>query len=68
MSAEGKIAKISAVWYLGISFGLSLMFFVITTLGNYPVVARYGGAIWVFILTIIISMPLVIPRIKKKYQ
>jgi len=68
MSIEGKIVRVSAAWYLGISLGLSLIFFVITTVRNYPPVARYGGAIWVFILTMIITMPLVIPWIKKKCE
>jgi len=68
MSTESKIAKISAAWYLGISGGLALVFYYVTTLQNFPAVARFGGAVWVFILTIIIAMPVVIPRIKKKYQ
>ncbi|MHB9094589.1 MAG: hypothetical protein ACYC21_07935 [Eubacteriales bacterium] len=68
MDTEGKIARISAVWYLGISAGLSLVFYIITTMKGYPLMARYGGAIWVFILTVIITMPFIIPWIKKKYQ
>jgi hypothetical protein len=33
---------------------------------NYTAVARVGGMIRVFILSMIISMPIVIPKIKKK--
>ncbi len=65
---EKKQAKISAVWYLGISLGLSLTFLAIATAWHYPAVARYGGAIWVFLLTVVIAMPLVIPRIDRKYR
>ena len=68
MSNEGKVTKISAAWYLGISGGLALLFYYVTTLKDYPAVARFGGTVWVFILTIIITMPVVIPRVKKKYQ
>ena len=68
MLSEDKVAKISAVWYLGISLCFSLIFFAVTSVKNYPAVARYGGSIWVFILTIIICMPIVIPMVKKKFQ
>lgn len=68
MSSESRIARISAAWYLAVSGGLALIFFMITTFNNYPAVARYGGAIWVFILTMIITMPIVIPLVKKKYE
>lgn len=65
---ERKIATISAFWYTGISLLLALAFFLATGGGRYDSVARYGGAIWVFILAMIILMPAIIPRIKKKYQ
>lgn len=65
---DEKITKVSAMWYGGISLSLALIFFIVTSLGDYPPVARYGGAIWVFILTLIITMPIVIPKVKRKYQ
>lgn len=68
MDSEQKVARVSAVIYLGISAGLALIFFAVTTLGKYPPVARFGGALWVFILTMIITMPVIIPRVKKKYE
>ncbi len=68
MDLEQKVARVSAAWYLGISAGMALVFFIITTVGKYPAMARYGGALWVFLLTIIITMPVVIPKIKKKYM
>lgn len=65
---ENKLATISALWYTGISAALAVAFFLITGMGKYDVVARYGGAIWVFILTMIITMPVIIPWVKKRYE
>lgn len=65
---EKKIATVSAFWYTGISLALALAFYLLTGAGRYDAVARYGGAIWVFILAMIITMPVIIPWIKKKYQ
>lgn len=64
---ELKIAWLSAVWYTGISLLLALGFFVITGGGKYPEIARIGGAVWIFILSMIITMPIFIPWIKQKY-
>lgn len=37
-----------------------------TALGGYPAVARYGGAGWVFLLTWIITMPVLAPWLKSR--
>ncbi|MGI6284763.1 hypothetical protein SEF58_02970 [Neomoorella humiferrea] len=65
---EAKAAKQAAIIYTGISLALALLFLFITFLDgrSYTVVARIGGTIWVFILTMIITMPIVIPYVKKK--
>ncbi|MDP2646369.1 MAG: hypothetical protein Q8P24_15635 [Desulfobacterales bacterium] len=67
---EQKVSRISAVIYSAISVGFSLIFLLITMLNDvvYTLVARVGGGIWVFILAMIITMPLVIPRVRKKYM
>lgn len=65
---ENKVTTVSAFWYIGISLTLSFVFFLITGWNQYDAVARYGGSIWVFILTMIITMPVIIPWIKKKYK
>lgn len=64
-----KVAKVSAFLYTGISLGAALLFVLLThiTGKTYTPVARYGGAAWVFILTMIITMPLVIPWVQKRY-
>ncbi|MFZ5641024.1 MAG: hypothetical protein ACOY4Q_10100 [Bacillota bacterium] len=66
--SESKAAAVSAVLYTGISLALALGFYLITGGGGYDAVTRVGGAVWVFILTMIITMPVIIPWIKKKYE
>jgi len=67
---DNKIARMGALVYTALSLGLSVIFVAVTFLtGNdYPPVARWGGAIWVFVLGLIITMPIVIPYIKKRYE
>ncbi len=64
---ERNITLISALAYGGISVTLAATFFVATTLiGKYPDIARYGGTMWVFLLSMIITMPTVMPFVKKR--
>lgn len=66
---EKEVAQKSALIYLPISVGTALLFFLAATLtGNYPIVARLGGTIWVGLLSLIVSMPVVISRVKKQLQ
>jgi hypothetical protein len=66
---EKEVAQKSAVIYIPISLGTALLFLLATTLsGNYPLVARIGGMVWVGLLSLIVSMPIVISRIKKRFQ
>jgi len=66
---EKEIAQKSAWIYLPISLGAAALFLLITTLtGNYPLVARIGGAIWIGLLSLIVSMPIVISRVKKQFH
>ena len=66
---EKQIAQKSALIYIPISLGLALLFLVVSTLtGNYPFVARIGGTVWVALLSLIVSMPVVISRVKKSPQ
>ena len=59
----------AALWYGGISLVAAVVFWAVTTFtGSYPAVARYGGAVWVFILLMIVLMPIVIPRVKRRRQ
>ena len=64
---EKGVARRSALIYLPISLGVALSFLLAASLfGNYPVVARIGGTVWVGLLSLIVSMPVVIGRVKKK--
>lgn len=66
---EKEVAQRSMLIYLPISIGLALVFLLATTLiGNYPLVARIGGTVWVGLLSLIVAMPVVISRVKKNAQ
>ena len=66
---EKEVAQKSVGIYLPISLGAAALFLLITSLtGNYPLVARIGGTIWVGLLSLIVSMPIVISRVKKQFQ
>ena len=63
---EKAVARKSALIYLPISIGAALLFLVAASAGGYPTVARIGGTIWVGLLSLIVSMPIVISRVKKQ--
>lgn len=66
---EKAVAQKSALIYIPISLGASLMFLLAATLtGDYPLVARIGGTVWVATLSLIVSMPIVISRVKKHFR
>jgi hypothetical protein len=66
---EKEITRKSALIYLPISIGAVLLFLLAANLtGNYPLVARIGGMVWVGLLSLIVSMPVVISRVKKQFQ
>jgi hypothetical protein len=65
---EDRAARQSMLIYTGVSLAMALLFLTATFLTgkSYTAVARVGGMIWVFVLSMIISMPIVIPKIRKK--
>jgi hypothetical protein len=64
---EQAVARKSVLIYLPVSIGAALLFLLAASLtGEYPVVARIGGTIWVAILSLIVSMPLITARVKKQ--
>ena len=63
-----SIGLISGLLYTGISLMVSTLFLVVTLVGNYSWVARIGGTVWVFLLSMIVLMPVVMPLVKKRYQ
>ena len=66
MLTTHRAAIISATIYAAVSLGAAGTFLLVTVLtGDYTWVARFGGAVWVFVLSMIILMPVVIPRVKR---
>lgn len=63
---EQEVARKSALLYLPISIGTALLFLFAASAGGYPTVARIGGTVWVGLLSLIVSMPIVISRVKKQ--
>ena len=51
--------------YSAISLTVALIFLVVATVTGYDAVARFGGAIWVFMLSMIVTMPVVTSRFKR---
>ncbi len=66
---EARAARLAAAIYLGIASLVALAFFVgASVLGRHTPTAIYGGTAWVFLLTLIVSMPLVIPFVKARLR
>ncbi len=66
---EKEVARRSALIYLPISIGAALLFLLAASLfGDYPLVAKIGGAVWVGLLSLIVSMPIVTSRVKKHWN
>ncbi len=66
---EKDVAHRSALIYVPISLGAAFLFFLAASLTrSYPPVAKIGGMIWVGLLSLIVSMPLVISRVKKRLK
>jgi O-antigen/teichoic acid export membrane protein len=63
-----RVGLSSALTYAPISLAAAGIFLAITLNGDYTWVARVGGAVWVFILSMIISMPLITSYYKRRYQ
>ncbi len=66
---EREVARRSALIYLPISIGAALLFLIAASVfGNYPTVAKVGGMVWVGLLSLIVSMPIVTARVKKQWR
>ncbi len=69
MDLDRKIALTSAAIYSALSLTASASFFVAATVtGDYTAVARIGGALWVLLLSYIVTMPPVISAVKKRMK
>lgn len=64
-----RALRMSYLISLGIALVLGIGFYLVTRLtGQYSVLARYGGAAWVLLLTLIIALPVLTPMIKRRYR
>ncbi len=69
MGLDQKIARTSAAIYSGISVTASVLFLIAATVaGGFTDVARVGGAIWVLLLSFIVTMPLVTSAVKRRLK
>lgn len=66
---EAKVGRISAFTYTAISLIMAVLFWWATRDPvKYTPVARYGGTTWVFLLSMIVTMPLVTSYVKGRYH
>ncbi len=66
---EARAARLAAFVYTGMSLTTALAFYLgASLLGRHTPTAIYGGAAWVFLLSMIVTMPLVIPAVKKRVR
>ena len=70
MSATGdRVGLVSALGYTGFSVVAALLFLLLAQrLGDTPPLAIAGGTVWVFILSMIVSMPLVTGLVKRRKE
>lgn len=68
MSAAGeRIGLVSVLGYTGLSVAAAFLFFLLARgVGDAPPLAIVGGTVWVFILSMIVSMPLVTGLVKRR--
>ncbi|MBI1877230.1 MAG: hypothetical protein HYR94_03175 [Chloroflexi bacterium] len=65
---EQEVARKSALIYLPMALGAALLFWLAASLGDYPLVARIGGTVWVWLLSMIVTMPIVTARVKRQLR
>ena len=62
---DQDVGRVSALIYSGLSvLGASAFFLATLLTGDYSWVSRIGGAIWIFLLGMIILMPTVTPMLR----
>ncbi len=64
------VSRTSALIYAPVSIGAALLFALAASLttGERSLAGKIGGAVWVGLLSLIVSMPLVISRVKKRFN
>lgn len=66
-AVEKRVIRVSALWYTGISLAVVGLFLMLArVVGGYPPAAIYGGAVWSFLLSMIVTMPVVTAYVKRR--
>ena len=66
-TVDKKTLRFSALCYTGTSLAVVILFVVLSQIvGGYPPAAVIGGAVWSFILSMIVTMPLYTSYFKKR--
>jgi hypothetical protein len=63
---QANAARAGAVLSTGVSLLAAFTFFAAATAGGYDWVARLGGTGWVFLLSMIITMPTLMPLVSDR--
>jgi len=64
---ERRLLRVSALWYTGISLAVVGLFLILVrVVGGYPPAAIYGGAVWSFLLSMIVTMPVITAYVKRR--
>jgi hypothetical protein len=68
-SGRPPVGLVSAAIYVSVAAAASGAFVLVASAtGGYGIVARVGGAGWVFLLSLIILMPTVTPFVKRLFM
>jgi len=66
--ADKSILRTSALCYIGTSLGIVALFLILTqVVGGYSKAAIVGGAVWSFILSMIVTMPLYTAFFRRRF-
>ena len=69
LGGKWTVGRAAAAIYVPFSIFAALLFVSLAWVrGGYPEVAVYGGGVWVFVLSMIVSMPLVTAAVKRRLQ
>ncbi|MBI4199748.1 MAG: hypothetical protein HY535_04685 [Chloroflexi bacterium] len=68
-AVEKQVIRVSALWYTGTSLAVVGLFLMLArVVGGYPPAAIYGGAVWSFLLSMIVTMPVVTAYVKRRVR
>ena len=66
-AVDKRVVWVSALWYTGISLAVVGLFLILVrVVGGYPPAAIYGGAVWSFLLSMIVTMPVITAHVKRR--